>query len=304
VSAVARRYEFDDRFFERTDDPEVAYFAGLVVADGCVIHTPESTVLDVTLHQSDSHHLRKFADALKIPSGFSPVYRARGCSKLIVSSPNLRVGLTMWGAIPRKTYELREMPKLWSNPNTLPHFVRGLWDGDGHIGHHHTKNTTHIGLNITCNSWIIDWLADVMNERGTPFNRYNSPPRMIEDGSPFVVSKLCICRHGAILDWLEWLGYYDSGRPTLDRKRGAAMEIRDWCNRTIRRNHQPKVWAPRPCVHCGIYYTPESSNGHRQKYCSPKCGMDHRNQMRARFTSSATMTVTGTRTDTALPFES
>jgi len=296
-----RNYEFDDRFFEKTFDHNVAYFAGLIVADGCITYHPGSTTLDLTLHRSDSRHLRKFADALGIPPDSSPIYRAKGCNKLVVSSPNLRAGLAMWGAIPRKTYELRKMPELWSAPNTLPHFIRGLWDGDGHVGYHHTKNTVHIGLNITCNSWIVDWLANVMDKSGVPFNRYDRPPRKLDDGSMFVVSKLCICRHDAILGWLEWLGYYELGVPALDRKREAAMLVRDWCNRTLRRNHQPKTWAPRPCVHCGSEYVPDPSNGHRQKYCSPKCGMDHRNQMRARFTSPVGTTITGTRTDTALP---
>ena len=46
-----RNYEFDDRFFEKTFYHNVAYFAGLIVADGCITYHPGSTTLDLTLHR-------------------------------------------------------------------------------------------------------------------------------------------------------------------------------------------------------------------------------------------------------------
>lgn len=97
--------------------------------------------LSISCHPKDKEHLILFRDTIgayhtnvqdriKKDKRSSLLYPI---SELKISHQNMREGLEKWGIIPNKTYNLRNIPLLWSDPIIMPHFIRGLFDSDGTI---------------------------------------------------------------------------------------------------------------------------------------------------------------------------
>jgi hypothetical protein len=125
-------------FFDRIDTPEQAYWLGFLSADGCMVATerhPEGNHLSVRLAACDKGHLVKLKTALGahasildgISTGFGkPVPSAN----LNVGSLRLADALVALGLGPRKSATVPP----WNGPaDLMPHFWRGLFDGDGSL---------------------------------------------------------------------------------------------------------------------------------------------------------------------------
>lgn len=137
ISNPARKYRYNDNFFKVIDTEEKAYWLGFIYADGCVTSSGKSKVLEITLKASDKGHLIKFINAVGgVKEQISPkavklngkIYRA---FRATVCSTTMCNDLIEHGAIPRKSLVLKF-------PTTVPifymrHFLRGYFDGDGHI---------------------------------------------------------------------------------------------------------------------------------------------------------------------------
>lgn len=131
-----REITFDEGFFAELGGEPQAYFLGLLAADGCVHQC--RTKIELSLSDPDQHILDDFLCVIN-GSGCriarrnlkdrKPAYRLTLCSKQMAAD------LITWGLTPGKTEGLelkRPIP-----PGLVPHFMRGLWDGDGSIGAKH-----------------------------------------------------------------------------------------------------------------------------------------------------------------------
>lgn len=131
------RNPFDEHFFEN-ETPEVAYWAGFLMADGCVINTKLSSSLALRLGAKDINHLLLFQQTIEAydsaitetntlkPSGKG----TSKCYTIRLTSPYLGPSLEKWGVIPNKSY-VGEIPFI--KDELLPHYIRGLIDGDGSV---------------------------------------------------------------------------------------------------------------------------------------------------------------------------
>lgn len=123
-----RKYSLDTDFFKNIDSEEKAYILGFIMADGYIESTGRS--LAIKLHKKDIDILEKIKRCLNsdAPIGFRENGRFRIlsiCSKELVSDlKNLSVVIN-------KTSTLT-FPVLSSD--LYNHFLRGYFDGDGHIG--------------------------------------------------------------------------------------------------------------------------------------------------------------------------
>lgn len=127
-----RLFLFNENFFSKLETEAQAYFLGFITADGCV-HSNKGKI-EISLSECDVAILYKFKEALggKTPElGYRPytvrqnVYRLTLCSKTMASD------LISWGITPNKTHTLKIVRPI--PDNLLRHFLRGFWDGDGHI---------------------------------------------------------------------------------------------------------------------------------------------------------------------------
>ena len=123
-------------YFDVINTEEKAYWLGFLSADGCIVATPahpEGSHLAVHLAMRDKGQLVKLKATLGarasvldgVCNGFGkPTPRAT----LHVSSRRLIEALLALGVTPRKSATV----KPWDGPAALmPHFWRGLFDGDG-----------------------------------------------------------------------------------------------------------------------------------------------------------------------------
>lgn len=116
------RHKYNINFFSHYT-PESCYWAGFIMADGCI----RETTLHIKLANKDREHLQKFLNAIQSD------YPINGTiySTVDISGQWFLSDLkNNFGIIPRKTF-VTKFPNI--PVNMRPHFIRGLIDGDGSI---------------------------------------------------------------------------------------------------------------------------------------------------------------------------
>jgi transposase-like protein len=125
-------------FFDMINTPEKAYWLGFLAADGCVVATvahPEGSHISVRLAGRDKAHLAKLKEALEatasvldgVVNGFG---KPTASANLNVGSRRLTEALLALGVGPRKSATVEP----WNgSADLMPHYWRGLFDGDGSI---------------------------------------------------------------------------------------------------------------------------------------------------------------------------
>jgi len=148
-----RKYKFDSSILNQWS-PALAYILGLTITDGCIEIRKEGHI--VSWHLKDKEPLeiiqRLFKTdkpiettwkKIKSPDSSFPIrrlyYRLRLCGKSVVEK------FISYGVKPRKTFntEIPEMP-----PEMLPHFLRGVLDGDGCIHLRKRAKINHLDLYV------------------------------------------------------------------------------------------------------------------------------------------------------------
>lgn len=117
-----------DDFFEEINSEEKAYFLGFIFADGYI----QGNCLGIEIHLRDKHLLESFKKIINSQSSIS--YRKRKNTEMVsihVTSNKIIEDLSKYGIIENKTYLTKKLPLI--KKELIPHFLRGLVDGDGWI---------------------------------------------------------------------------------------------------------------------------------------------------------------------------
>lgn len=134
-SHAKRIYDIDESYFDNIDTQGKSYFLGLLFADG--YNDTNNHKVAIALQEKDRHILESFKKELKtnIPLEFlnlqkkkhtySNQYRLTICNKRISES------LEKLGMVSKKSLVL-EFPTMIPD-NLISHFIRGYFDGDGHV---------------------------------------------------------------------------------------------------------------------------------------------------------------------------
>lgn len=206
---------FNDR------SPAARYWAGFLMADGCVTGN-KSTALSVGLGAQDAHHLEKLKAFLGSthPVSMRPNrgYGEAGLiAALVIVSQELAESLKAWGIVPRKTWAA-EVPDFLSEDVD---FFRGLVDGDGWIclscGKGHRDGYPVVGLTGTravCEAYS-RWATTVTDH----------PHSIVANGSVFKV-----VTSGVRAQSLVRMMYSDPC-VSLDRKQERARQVIEWVSR-------------------------------------------------------------------------
>lgn len=130
---MPRKINIRSTAFEDPTDPYAAYWAGFMAADGCIKASGKnkSLYLSIGLAEKDTEHLQTFRTWLR--STHTIGYRtATRSSHLTIGDKQLIKDLMeIWNIHPRKSLTL-EPPNC--APAVYTHYLRGLFDGDGHFG--------------------------------------------------------------------------------------------------------------------------------------------------------------------------
>lgn len=128
-----KRHTLDITYFREINTSEKAYILGLLYADGC--NTRKGLYL--ALVEEDKEVIDFVKTELKASNDLRFVKAARKTWKnkyeLSIKSIELSKSLTEVGIHPAKSFTIT-FP-FWLNDSLLPHFIRGFFDGDGHIAY-------------------------------------------------------------------------------------------------------------------------------------------------------------------------
>jgi len=126
----ARQYDLDERAFQVVHSPEVAYWIGFLMADGCV---NDHTNVTLCLSLKDIEHMRKYKMFMKTDRPIYTYYHKKsGTSRCTLALTSKRIvrDLGRYGVIKNKggKEQLKNIP-----PEYIRDFILGYFDGDGCI---------------------------------------------------------------------------------------------------------------------------------------------------------------------------
>ncbi len=143
-------YYSDFNYFENIDTPEKAYWLGFLYADGCVHKRKEKYEegsLSIQLNIKDIELINTFKKDIKSenPITYNSTKRKSGYisnfTRITIISDKIFNDLIKLGCVPRKTFQLKNIPNIENN--LIRHFIRGYFDGDGSIFKSKTRNNTY-----------------------------------------------------------------------------------------------------------------------------------------------------------------
>ena len=170
-----RRYDLDDGFFDSIDTPAKAYWLGFITADGCIRTDHGKNVVQVKLMASDAGHLEKLKAAVDVqrPLKYAPRSGIAGPTAVLqVTSPPMVAALATLGITPRKSMTVQP----WIGPaDLMPHYWRGLFDGDGCISRETARNKWALTLcgSLPCVEAFAGWARDASGACSTPYSHSN-----------------------------------------------------------------------------------------------------------------------------------
>lgn len=135
IDVKKRKYTLNEEYFEKIDNPNKAYFLGLLYADGNVF-MPEGRV-SINIEQSDGYILQSLLNdvgsnmSIKLRTFNKPNHRPQ--NNISLSSKKLSEQLIKLGCVPRKSLILKFPTEEQVPSHLIRHFVRGYFDGDGSV---------------------------------------------------------------------------------------------------------------------------------------------------------------------------
>jgi hypothetical protein len=215
------------RFFSGTGS-SVAYWAGFLMADGCITQIGERQYqITLGITASDRHHIQAFRKAVgskhqicSVPgrqsSDPSGRFKSKPSVRLYLSGDQaLADDLRRWGVVPRKSSEAN-----WVEPTVrqqdLRHFLRGWFDGDGSIGFRKQHFLQVVG-HRTAMKWFASQMHFSLGCEGRPYlskargcvtMRYSGRWNVLDAASSlYKRGDICLARKWDISDgedWKEW----------------------------------------------------------------------------------------------------
>lgn len=128
--AYKTRYNLNESYFDEINTPEKAYIIGMLAADGNV----HKNTITLSLQEKDKHILEEINKLVgsNRPLHFIKMDVGKNKWALVITNKYMAQQLKEKGIVERKSLIL-EFPQCITD-ELLPHFLRGLLDGDGTIG--------------------------------------------------------------------------------------------------------------------------------------------------------------------------
>lgn len=229
-----RKYSIDESFFDSIDTEEKAYFVGFLFADG--YNNTERHSVNLSLAEKDREILEQLSACLKTNKPLQYVEYHNGNTsnqyRLVIANKHISEQLESLGCTRAKTFTC-EFPS-WISQEMKRHFLRGYFDGDGHIGlTKHVARFEIVGTEKFCES-VAELLMQECN--------VNSSIRARHPNRKNNIRQLKVCGNRQILKVLHYI--YDNSQIYLKRKYEKYIEILDMHN-TITTKHD------RYCKICG-----------------------------------------------------
>lgn len=215
MSLSHRKYPINENFLDEINSEEKAYFLGLFYADGS--NNEKKGCAYIGLAELDKQILLKLTNIIQ-PT--KPLYLVKYSDlkhqdqfRINIDNKSYSQRLKELGCPANKTHKI-VFPS-WLNEDLYPHFIRGYFDGDGHIGIYNKKaHWSIIGTEDFCKS-IVEVLKGIdinIKKLGIRYPEKNNNIRSIE-----------ICGNRQIQKLMDWI--YKDASLYMDRKFNKYQEL-------------------------------------------------------------------------------
>ncbi|MDQ2995996.1 MAG: hypothetical protein M3R61_02905 [Chloroflexota bacterium] len=198
--------------FFRVWTPEMAYVLGYWWADGCMRIKSNTGAHEFEIASNDREHLETVAQAIGGNYSLRKVSEASQCYKISFCSKEMYQDIQAHGGTPRKS---RTIGFPYVPSELLPHFVRGVVDGDGTLAWNGDRPVLHIY------SGSQQFLFDIATaiERATGMYAPN-----VNANRALWYIKWSTVRAKSLASWL----YFDNPGIALGRKSAIATKFLGW----------------------------------------------------------------------------
>jgi hypothetical protein len=201
-----RKYNVDFAYFKNWS-VEMAYLLGFICADGHIATSRNSLLIQ--LHKKDKYILENFMKFMKF-EGKLYDYSSKTTCTLHISSKEITQDLMNFGLTRHKSQELKWIEQI--PEEYVSHFIRGYFDGDGHVGlaQAHNPNNKNLILKLVSTLPFIERLKLEFEKH------YGSECGSIVDNNTYY--ELVYTGSNHTKSFLDWI-YKDSTKETrLKRK--------------------------------------------------------------------------------------
>jgi hypothetical protein len=200
------KYNKNHNYFKQWSN-EMAYVLGFFCADGHL--ATSQNVIYIQLHRKDDHILKNF---IKFFNYEGPLHYRQNSNtvQFSISSEEITKDLVNFGLTRHKSQELKWVEQI--PEQFIPHFVRGYFDGDGHIGLAQAHNPNDKKLIVK----LVSTLPFIQRLKSEFEKYYGSECGSIKDNKTYFELVYTGSNHtNSFLDWI----YKDSTDETrLKRK--------------------------------------------------------------------------------------
>lgn len=150
------KYSVNHDFFSKIETPIQAYVLGFIFADGCNITSYRR--LTIQLASKDTDQLILIKDALQYTGGIQYRTTKLGEKYFQASTLNVKSGKISNDLLVKGCGANKSLTLEWPNDKIVPenlkwHFIRGYFDGDGHISRGNTSQcylcvSNHFGIGL------------------------------------------------------------------------------------------------------------------------------------------------------------
>lgn len=172
------RYYFNEKFFNKIDTEEKAYWLGFLMADGYISKNNNSYKIGLTLSTCDYAHLEKLNKSLESNhpiKTYEPTkssYSKNSYSRIIYYSETMFNDLLKYNLVEHKTNVLIP-PDISLLENYVSDFIRGYFDGNGSITHTNTELSNSYAFKLVSTKKFLDFVNNYIEEKlGFSANKY------------------------------------------------------------------------------------------------------------------------------------
>jgi len=224
-----KKHTLNEHYFDKIDTEEKAYFLGLLYADGC----NSNGTMSIGLIESDKLLLDKFN--IELNSNNKLYFLNLKCKSinwnnqyvLKFYSKYLSNRLSELGCTSRKSLTLKFPTEEQVPFHLLKHFIRGMWDGDGHIGFGnykgHIKCNGTQSINFVSRTTLTSTLDFCKSVKNFIKEEVDINCSLGLDSKNGITTKLSIGGNKQVIRFLDWL--YKDATIYLDRKYNKYQEL-------------------------------------------------------------------------------
>lgn len=146
------RLDVNQNYFSDINTERKAYWLGLLMADGSIYQPKNSNsyVLSLGLQEKDLYLLESFKKDLESEGTISKRSKTNSY-RIDIGSRKLCEDLISFGVVPNKSYKEGKLPNI--PLELIPHFIIGLFDGDGSISQYKKKDSVNFSFGLSiCSS--------------------------------------------------------------------------------------------------------------------------------------------------------